>query len=516
MRTPYLLTFALVLLAVAAAVVDRRPGVEDRVHSGMRVKGAPDTVPRADDAVHLIYWEKWNGFEGEAMQACVNAFNRHSELGHAWSGAPSHSMPRPEGVSERRWRRYADPDYRNRFLDHAGRRIYVHMLSVTEVNKKTRLAVSGGTPPDIAGLWSRDVPVFAQYQAALPLDDWIARDGPDPSEYYPCYWQMGVYQGKVWALPTTPATVALHWNKELFAAAGLDPERPPQTLAELDAYNKKLTLRDESGRIVRMGFLPTEPGWWNYAWGNWFGGRHVSDDGRTLLCDTQPWIDAYAWLNAMAAFYGRAEVAAFKGAMGSFDSPENGFIAGKVAMVIQGVWMANFIRNYNPALKWGAAPFPAPAGTKQDPVTIAQADVLIVPRDGAHPEEAWKFVRFVNSREDPGDPESEIDGMEILCLGHGKHSPFRSTTQAFLQAHPHEQLKVFSDLAASKNAIIEPMMPMWEEYRRACIASFEEVWTKGDQPGHSPAEVLKRLKERLQPKLDREWEKLDRMAKPDV
>ncbi|MCZ7645031.1 MAG: extracellular solute-binding protein [Planctomycetota bacterium] len=518
-KPPYLITAALALLAVAAACLDRRPPVEESVRLGEHVKGAPKSFPAPDEAVHLIYWEKWNNFEGEAMQACVNAFNAHSEEAWLWGhperieGAADRSAapPRPGHVNARRWAKYADATYRQGFLSPDGRRIHVHMLSVSQVNKKTRLAVSGGNPPDVAGLWSRDVPVFAQYNAALPLDDWIARDGPDPAEYHKCYWDMCVYEGRTWALLTTPATIALHWNKELFAAAGLDPERPPRTLEELDEFNAKLTKRDAQGRIMQMGFLPTEPGWWNYAWGNWFGGRHVSDDGRTILCDTQPWLDAYAWLNRMADFYGRSEVKAFQGAMGNFDSPENGFISGKVAMVIQGVWMANFIRNYNPSMSWGAAPFPAPAAAPGNPVTIAQADVLIVPRDCPHPEEAWRFVRFVNSRDEPNDPDAEIDGMEILCLGQGKHSPFKTATRAFLQDHPHERLQVFVDLAASRHAIIEPLMPMWEEYRRACISSFEELWTKGHLEGHGPADVLSRLKARMQPKLDREWEKLDRL-----
>lgn len=507
MTTPRLLLTVLFALAIGAAWIDREPKIEDRVKAGLQFHKISDQDLWAENAVHLIYWEKWNGFEGEAMQACVDAFNAHGK----------------NALSSQ------DSEYRRRFLSPSEKRIIVHLLSVTQVNQKTLLAVSGGTPPDVAGLWSRDVPVYAQYQAAMSLDHWIQRDasrplapsfqgkvsasrmkGVDPAEYQPCFWSMCVYEGHVWALPTTPATVALHWNKELFKKAGLDPERPPKTLAEFDAFNEKLTRRDDNGRIVQMGFLPSEPGWWNYAWGNWFGGKHASTDGRTITCDSPEWIAAYEWLNKIARSYGRSELIALKGGMGNFDSPQNGFISGKVAMVLQGVWMANFIRRYNPAMKWGAAPFPGPAGTPNDPVTLAQADVLIIPRDCPHPEEAWKFISYVNSRGDPDDPHAPLEGMEIVCLGQGKNTPFKSTSTLFRQKHRHESLQVFMDLAGSRNAIIEPMMPMWNEYREACISSFEELWTKGDDPGHSPREILKNLKERMQSKLDREWERIDR------
>ncbi len=483
MRVPFLATAGLVLLALAAAWIDRRPDVQTQVEAGFQLTRTATENLKQKDTVHLIYWEKWNGFEGEAMQACVDAFNRHS----------------------RKALDSADEKYRYRFLSPEGKRIFVHLLSTTQVNQKTLLAVSGGIPPDVAGLWSRDVPDFAQYDAALPLDPWIKRDGPDPDEYYKCYWDMCVYQDVVWALPTTPATVALHWNKDMFKQAGLDPDRPPQTLEELDAYNKKLLKFDEKGSVVQMGFLPTEPGWWNYAWGNWFGGRHATPDGRTLTCDTPEWVAAFTWLNNMAETYNRAEVVSFRQGLGTFDSPQNAFIAGKVAMVIQGVWMANFIRRYKPSMRWDAAPFPGPGGSLDHPVTVAQSDVLIIPKGCAHPEEAWKFMRYVNSRGDPKDPEAPVDGMEILCLAQGKHTPFKTTTENFRRQHRHEHLQVFMDLAASENAIIEPLMPMWKEYRLALQAAFESMWIKGGDP----QEILEEVKNRMQKKLDRTWEKID-------
>lgn len=491
MKTPYVVVALFISAALCCALIDQRPDVASKVEAGFQLKRTAEEELHDREAVHVIYWEKWNGFEGEAMQACVDRFNEHS----------------------RDALKSTDDKYRYRFLSPEGKRIIVHMLSTTHVNRKTLMAVSGGIPPDVAGLWSRDVPDFAQYEAALPLDDWLKRDGPDAEEYYKCYWDMCVYQGRVWSLLTTPASVALHWNKELFEKAGLDPEVPPKSLEELDEFSKKLTIRDDKNRVVQMGFLPTEPGWWNYAWGNWFGALHASEDGRTLTCDGKKWIEAYTWLNEMAEFYGRTEVVSFRQGLGNFDSPQNAFIDGKVAMVIQGVWMANFIRRYKPSMQWGAAPFPGPGGTLKDPVTIAQADVLVIPRGCAHPEEAWKFVRYVNSHGDPDDPNAPIDGMEILCLAQGKHTPFKRTTRAFLTQHRHEHLQVFMDLAASKNAIIEPMMPMWKEYRLALKASFDSMWMNGDKEGYGPEDVLTELKERLQPKLDRAWEKIDALGK---
>jgi len=491
---PHAILAALILLAVCAGFSDQRPPLEKSLQAGYQfnLKSDNATPEIAPDAVHIIYWEKWNNFEGEAMQHCVNAFNAHSR----------------EALTS------SDTKFRARFLSPSGQQIFVHLLSVTQVNQKTLLAVSGGIPPDVAGLWSRDVPNFARFNAALPLEDWLKRDGPAREEYQPPFWNMCVYDGKVFALPTTPATVALHWNKKLFREAGLDPETPPRTIQELDAFNEKLTKLDADGKITQMGFHPGEPGWWNYGWGNWFGGPHVSSDGRTLLLDSKEWLAAFNWLNGVAEKYGRDQVRSFRGGLGNFDSPQNAFISGKVAMVLQGVWMANFIRMYNPALEWGAAPFPMPGGTAKDPVTLVQADVLIVPRGAAHPEEAWKFVRYVSSLGALDDPDAPLEGIEILCFYQGKNTPFRKVSRAFSQKfqrqYENEYIKVFMRLGESKNAQIEPVMPMWGEIRQAVASAYDELMDKGNQPGHNPQEILSNLQNRLQPKLDREWARIDR------
>src|SRR5690606_2186524 len=45
----------------------------------------------------------------------------------------------------------------------------------------------------------------------------------------------------VWAIPTSTLVMGLQYRKDLFVAAGLDPERPPRTWDELLEYARRLT-----------------------------------------------------------------------------------------------------------------------------------------------------------------------------------------------------------------------------------------------------------------------------------
>lgn len=337
--------------------------------------------------------------------------------------------------------------------------------------------------------------------ALTPLDDFIRRDHFDTSAYIDVYWQSSRHRGQTWCLPTTPAAVALHWNKDMFQAAGLDPEQPPRTIGELEDFAAKLTRRGPDGKIVQIGFLPTEPGSWNWAWGYFFGGK-LNDGLEKITANSPENIAALSWVTSFAEKYGREELLAFRQGFGSFDSPQNAFIAGKVGMILQGVWMANFIRFHNPHLRYGCAPFPTSFDNHGEPVTVAEMDVITIPRGAKHPEEAWEVIKFINS---PA-------GMEYLCGravndvtgeenagGHGKFTPFKETNPVWLARQQHPYLNVFIDLAKSKNAVSTPQLPVWDEYRNELNAAFDRAWLNLD----TPAGALNTVQKRMQPKLDR-------------
>jgi ABC-type glycerol-3-phosphate transport system substrate-binding protein len=405
---------------------------------------------QASGRVRVCYWEKWTGFEGEAMRKVVEAFNRSQD------------------------------------------RIFVDMLTVSEIDRKLLLATAGGVPPDVVGLWSANLSAFADRQALLPLDDRLKRYGITRRDYIPAYWDLCEYQGHMYALPTTPGSLALHWNKKLFREAGLDPERPPRTIEELDQYSQRLTKRDRNGRLVQVGFMPNEPGWWDYDWGYYFGGSLWNGKDR-ITCDCPENIRAYEWTRSYSRKYGVGNVTLFRSGFGNFSSPQNAFLSGKVAMELQGVWMGNFIDKYAPGMEWGAAPFPYP-GDRPDlsQVGYVECDTISIPVGAKHPEEAFEFIRFVNSQR----------GMELLCLGQRKHTPLARVSGEFIRRHPNPYLEVFIEVAKRPRTFSSPKTPIWSEYQNEMSAAFDEIWLGTS----SAAEALGRVRVRMQGKLDRALE----------
>lgn len=59
--------------------------------------------------------------------------------------------------------------------------------------------------------------------------------------------------GEIYAIPATIHTRVFAYRKDLFEAAGLDPEKPPKTLDELVEYAKILTTDDVYGLGIYLG-----------------------------------------------------------------------------------------------------------------------------------------------------------------------------------------------------------------------------------------------------------------------
>ncbi|MFH0909259.1 MAG: ABC transporter substrate-binding protein [bacterium] len=430
------------------------------------------------DRVVVEYWEKWTGFEGDAMQAVVDAFNASQD------------------------------------------RIFVKKLTVSTIDQKMMLSTAGGNPPDVAGLWSFNVSVYSQKNALTPLNRMLEEKGITRDRYIPIFWDLCSHNGFVWALPSTPATIALHWNKKMFRDAGLDPEKPPRSIAELDAMAERLTIvrvtrngtparvrytdlteeekadPDENFELIQLGYTPSEPGWWNHSWCYWFGGRHWDGD-RTITALDPGMVAAFQWFGSYSKKYGIANLRSLGSSFGNFSSPQNAFLAGKVAMVIQGVWMYNFIEKYNPELEWGAAPFPSSDPGRWPLVTLAECDILVIPRGARHPREAFEFMAYVNSQE----------AMELLNMGQRKFSPLAQISPEFVKNHPNPYIDVFIALARSPDVQTVPPLPIWNEYADEVVIAADQIFS-----GRKTVEdALGVVQGRVQRKLDRVMRRWDRV-----
>jgi len=426
--------------------------------SGCTILIPQPTDEYVDGKLRVAYWEKWGGVYGEIIRSVVDHFNASQD------------------------------------------RLYVDLLIVSQINQKALLAIASGKPPDIVGLWSGDVPQYAEQGALMCLDPFMERGGLRREDFIDIFIEVNSYEGKMYALPTTPATNALHWNKDLFEEVGLDPEVPPRTLDELDEMAARLTKYDDRGNLVRLGFSPSVPPWWPWAWGYWFGGKLWDGSSRITLNSPEN-VRAYKWVQSYSQRYGSNQLQTFQSGFGNYLSAQDGFLCGKVAMVLDGVWVHNVIARYSPHVRCGAAPFPS-AVPGLTGVAMAESDSVSIPVGAKHPQEAFQFIEFLCGQQ----------GSEMLNIQHGKFTPLRRVSREFIENNPNPHVEMFRDLAKSPNVFSAPRMGIWYEYADEIAPMMDAIRLRKA----TPEELLPEIQQRVQHKLDQARRRMQRRATAEV
>jgi multiple sugar transport system substrate-binding protein len=383
---------------------------------------------------------------------------------------------------------------------------------------KVLKAMTGSTPPDVVVLSSSDL-VESYYEEGLvePLDAWMDVTGIDLDDIYPApLAQCKGLDGAYLCLPWGCDIDALFWNKDLFEAAGLDPERPPQTMEEMVEYANKLTVRDEKGKLSQVGFIPDFPRSHADLFVHMFGGALYNAGGAEVTVNSQPVIDALKW---QMQFYNICAPEDLKDFVSSFTpymtsrhamyagrrldcqqchrslpiqsqrSPDAGFYQGRIAMMIDGEWQVSLkaLSREEPQVNYGVAPFPPPSAHPERANTaMVQGPVLIIPAGAMDKEAAANLLAWMTS-------------SEILAEAAYANSilPTSRTSAQDPRFGQIPNFKVFMDLMAHPNAKPAVTTPVSSELNEALGQVEVEVLHKGGDP----APLLNEVQAEFAPKL---------------
>ncbi len=103
-----------------------------------------------------------------------------------------------------------------------------------DFNTKLSVAMASRKAPALTVVNSDQVPVYANQGALDPFTpEELAAAGIEQEDYVPKAWEAGNYEGKQFGVPISIFPRSIYYNKDLFEQAGLDPNSPPTTGAEL-------------------------------------------------------------------------------------------------------------------------------------------------------------------------------------------------------------------------------------------------------------------------------------------
>jgi multiple sugar transport system substrate-binding protein len=117
----------------------------------------------------------------------------------------------------------------------------IELTTIPDNQMVTKLATSvqAGDVPDLISFDLIFMPDFMRAGFLTDLTDALSAD-PNQAKVAQAFRDLATYEGRLYGTGFTPDVSILLYNKDLFEAAGLDPESPPTTLAELQDYATRI------------------------------------------------------------------------------------------------------------------------------------------------------------------------------------------------------------------------------------------------------------------------------------
>jgi multiple sugar transport system substrate-binding protein len=266
----------------------------------------------------------------------------------------------------------------------------IELTTIPDNQMVTKLATSvqAGDVPDLI---SFDLIFMPDFMKAGFLTDLTATLGADPNQakVAQAFKDLATYDGKLYGTGFTPDVSILLYNKDIFTKAGLDPEKPPTTIGQIEEYAKKIHEADPalagyyfSGSCPGCNIFTQAP----MMWGS----------GATVLpaAPEGPVLDGPGVKEVLTMLHNLWEA----GAIPESAEADTGanfmatFETGTVGMQGSGGFAIASLKANHPEINFGIAPLP---GVKEgDASSFVGGDVIAIPTGAKHADLATQFITW--------------------------------------------------------------------------------------------------------------------------
>jgi len=268
-------------------------------------------------------------------------------------------------------------------------------LTLTNINNDTTslaTSIRAGDPPDVVGLNDIDVPTFTKEGAFMNLTPYINKL-PYKSDLSPGHMGLATYNGDEYGVPFWADLSVLWYNKTLFKEAGLNPNDPPTTYAQIlsdaQAINKLghgingFTFAGDCEGC--LGFT-VQPGIW--AAGSYLTSGGIGSQTATITNNQalEQALTLYRemWTQHLVPDNDRTDSGATWG---------EDFAAGKIGIMPGGYGQAvDLVKPSQLGTEFMDSPLPGATGGYS---TFDGGDDFVIPSAAKNASGAWEFIQWV-------------------------------------------------------------------------------------------------------------------------
>jgi sn-glycerol 3-phosphate transport system substrate-binding protein len=304
----------------------------------------------------------------------------------------------------------------------------IYAGNYNDARVKALAALQSGSPAQLSVMFSIDIHELRNLEAIVAFDDVVSTNEEREwlNSFYPALMENGNADGKTWGVPFQRSTIVMYYNKDMFRAAGLDPEMPPTTWEEFISMGQKLTQKDGSGTVQQWGAMIPSTG---YPY--WMFGALTKQNSEVLMnqAGTETYFDKPGVVEALEYWQdlGNKHAMMPKG-MIEWGTLRQNFLDEKTAIMWHSTGNLTTVKN-KASFDFGVAKLP---GNKELGSPTGGGNFYIF-KDSTDEEKkaALKFVKFMTSAEQAAHWSKSTGYMGV-----GPSAYETETLKAYLKTFP--------------------------------------------------------------------------------
>ncbi len=340
---------------------------------------------------------------------------------------------------------------------HKHLKVVLHLTLPNEAVTELGTAIRAGSVPDVVGLNDINVPFFMHQNALMNLTKYVDAL-PFKSSLSPGHMQLATDNSQYYGVPYVADLSVLWYNKKLFSEAGLNPNDPPTSYAQILTDAEKISALGHG--IYGFSFAGDCQGCLGFTMlpSIWAAGQHLITGP---LGTQKANVAGNAPLKQLLGFY--RELWA-KHLVPLADQTQNGltwgadFESGKVG-ILPGDY--GFATKMTPASEFADAPLPAVSGGGY--ATFDGGDDFVIPKGASNASGAWEFIQWIlqqNQQEQYPSLSMTPVRTDVLTPAFKTANPYDAVA---LQALAHGSVEYTLAYNAVFNAPGSPWFKMFED-----------------------------------------------------
>ncbi len=340
---------------------------------------------------------------------------------------------------------------------------------------KLNTGFASGTAPDVICFSMASMGTRVPLGQYAPLDEYVENwDGKE--DFMENALTLGSVNGSLYGIAVFPDPRMLIYNKEMFEAAGLDPDAPPTNWKELLAAHEALVEKD-GDTVVQTGFAMPSSGSNMQQYYSIFIEQNgvknlVDEDDDTVLVNTPEAVEAAEFMKLIK------DAGTIQWDCSTVD--QNPFGMGLAAMTIGN---DQDFKNMNQGDLEGKIAMASPVtGTKQ--ATFCGVTFLFLSGETKHPEESWKFMEYLSSKDEMWTRYEEIGATPLR----------ESLKEDFIAQDPQKNSVIYESINCGTGS---PKVAYSNSVYNIVNSAMEEIMYDAKSPEDAMNDAAKKIQEEI-------------------